>query len=334
MKVNLLQTSKNDFMVLLDKLGMTLKVNNENVKAVVTNTSINVNALIDDRYISTDKQLRRGDHVQFNNKDWYVINQINNRRYESYKGQIRCAEHYIRFNLSMSDGTKYISYVIKEVPCIIQTTNEFGVNTGRQIIMPEGEVAIFIQDNSTTRAIYNSQNNTTQKHDIVIEGVQYTITGFSFIDKGLVRINAKITSTGNISDGIVWKYSRSDWDGIIDKSFYDSGNANDPRTDTKVGVITTTITKASTDSSGDGAIHVSFEKDSVAIRYRVTLKDESNSLVEVKESTTISVFFTGLAQGVYSITVESFNGTNFLTPQGLNNIKIEFETPNSGWGDW
>lgn len=222
MKINLFQPQENDFKVLLNQFGNTIKVNNIDARAVVTNTSIS-NSEMDDKYISTTELLKRGDHIVYQGKDWYVVNQITGKRYESYKAVARCAEHSIRFNLSTKgEGNTYSSYDIKEVPCIVQTSNEFGLDNGRQVILAYGELAIFVQDNATTRAVYDSFTDNTRKHDISIDGMQYTYQGFNFISKGLVRINVKSTSKGSVEDGISWgtPTNRSDWNGFIDKSFY------------------------------------------------------------------------------------------------------------------
>ncbi|MCM3622228.1 hypothetical protein M4D70_08145 [Brevibacillus borstelensis] len=222
MKVNLFQVQDSDFKVLLDKFGSTIKVNNVDTKAVITNTSINE---WDDKYISTSTQLKRGDHILVQGKDWYVISQVKTKRYESYKAIIRCAEHYIRFNMSVKDApnSTYVSYDIKEIPCIVQTTSDFGLDGGRQVILGEGELAIFAQDNATTRAIFESFTESSRKHDIVIDNRQYAYQGFDFISKGLVRINVKVTSSSQLTDkvnSIHWQYDHANWDGVIDSSFY------------------------------------------------------------------------------------------------------------------
>lgn len=218
MKLNLFNTQENDFKVLLKEFGTTIKVNNVDVRAVVTNTSLSE---LDDKHISTITKIKRGDHVQFNGKDYFVINQVTTKRYESYKAIIRCAEHYIRFNLSTYVDGAYTKYDVKEVPCIVQTTSDLGLDFGKQMILAEGELAIFVQDNTTTRAIYSTFTDKQRKHDIVIDDFQYEYIGFDFINKGLVRINVKVTETGNIDDVISWTYaSHHDWDGFIDKSFY------------------------------------------------------------------------------------------------------------------
>lgn len=219
MKVNLFQTEDRDFKVLLQRFGKDVLVNNVKTKVIITNTSINE---LDDKYISAITELKRGDHIQLEGREYYVINQVKTRRYESYKAIIRCAEHYIRFNLSVKNGSTYSFYDVKEVPCIISTSTDFGLDDGRQLILAEGELAIFIQDNPITRAIYSSFTDSTRKHDIVIDDRQYAYQGFDFISKGLVRINVKVTSKGNNEDGINWGISttHANWNGVIDSSFY------------------------------------------------------------------------------------------------------------------
>ncbi|GGA11878.1 hypothetical protein GCM10008018_66160 [Paenibacillus marchantiophytorum] len=220
MKVNLFQIQEHDFKAMLEQFGVIVKLNNIDTSVLVTNKPINE---LDDKFISAIAELKRGDHVVLQDRDYYVINQITTKRYQSYKAIIRCAEHYIRFNLSVKDGSTYSEYDVKEIPCIISTATDFELETGRQLMIAEGALAIYIQDNATTRAIYSSFTDPYRKHDIFIENRQYEYRGFDFISSGLVRINVKVTSTGNVEDGINWGISTThgDWNGFIEKSFYD-----------------------------------------------------------------------------------------------------------------
>ncbi|WP_346234431.1 hypothetical protein MKY04_11935 [Lysinibacillus telephonicus] len=354
MKVNILGVQDNDFKVFLDRAGTTIKVNNIETEAIISNTPMNE---LDDKYVSTITELKRGDHIIYNGKDYYVINQVKTKRYESYKAIIRCAEHYIKFNLSIKDreNYKYVAYDIKQVPCIVQTTTDFGLDEGKQVVLAEGELALFVQDNATTRAIYKSFTDIITKHDIIIDNRQYEYTGFDFIKKGLVRINVKVTSTSNPNDkDIAWEtnLNHSDYDGTVDDSFYNNDGIEPPeepeeppvepeepadpnRTFTDVGTITYTTVPA-TDDVADGQITFNWIADPLATQgYNVRLKIENYfDIVREVEVTDTTITFTNLeatgGANDYVVEISSKSDEGYLISQVLGDVYLPKD---SGWGD-
>lgn len=346
MKVNLFQTQDKDFKVLLNRFGKDVLVNNVKTRVIITNTNMNE---LDNKYITADSELKRGDHVVVDGMDYYVINQVKTRRYESYNAIIRCAEHYIRFNLSYYDGIgEYTSYDVKEVPCIVSTTQDFGLDFGKQMILADGELALFIQDNATTRAIYTSMT-TKSKHDIIIDDRQYEYIGFDFISKGILKLNVKVASKGIVEDNISWHVNsiHDDWNGFIDSSFYtDEGDIPvvidppvdpdpepetppvDPnRTETNVGTITWTQVEASSSTSNNGSLTVSWSPDPLATKYHVILSDKSSGAsIQQQEITRTSVTFSGLYPKGFNFKVATHSGTKFLTYQLLNNLYVGIES--------
>ncbi|BDH63302.1 hypothetical protein MTP04_34320 [Lysinibacillus sp. PLM2] len=223
MKVNLFSSLDKDFLTLLNRAGVKVKINNVETKAFITNSLINDN--YDDRFISTSVPLKRGDHIVYGNKEWYVLNQVSTKRSESYKAIIRCAEHRVRFNISTYDSSTstYTSYEIYELPCLMELSSQFGLNDDRFVISAEGELQLTLQDNAITRGIYDSfVNATSKKHDVYIDGRQYEYTGFIFTDKGLVHINLSSTPRGKVDYDICWapNSTYSTWNGEIYDCFY------------------------------------------------------------------------------------------------------------------
>ena len=346
MKVNLFQTQDKDFKVLLQRFGKDVLVNNVKTRVIITNTSLSE---LDDKYVSAFTELKRGDHIQFEGKDYYVINQVKTRRYESYKAIIRCAEHYIRFNLSTYDAqaVKYLTYDIKEIASILQTTTDFGLDNGRQMLLAEGQLAIFIQDNPTTRAIYSTFTNSQTKHDIIIEDKQYKYIGFDFISKGLVRINVEITTTGTNSDNISWRQSstHTDWDGFIDDSFYivetppvdvqepeippvDEPPVDTTRRTTLVGTIAKTHVESSDKSVADGSLTFTWTDDPLAtLGYKVRLVRKVDNLDitgSPKEFTATTVTFTGLKSQDYIFKIQTHDAIGYFSGQELTNVYLPY----------
>lgn len=227
MEVNLFSTIEKDFLTLLKKAGVTVKINNVETKALITNRLINrlINDNYDDRLISTSTPLKRGDHIVYENKDWYVINQVTTKRSESYKAILRCAEHKVRFNLSTYDKatSTYTAYEIYELPCLMEVSSQFGLADDRFVVQAEGELQLTLQDNEITRTIYDSFVNAISKmHDVFIDGRQYEYTGFTFTNKGLVHINLSLTLKGKIDYDICWVLNsrNTNWNGEIYNGFY------------------------------------------------------------------------------------------------------------------
>lgn len=324
MKVNMFKPSQNGFNTLLNHLGQTVKVNNQPTKAVITNVQLNEN--YDERYLNTKIETKRGQHIAYENLDWYIVSQVSTKRYDNYKAVMKQADHYVRFNLSTYDRntSTYTEFEIYELPVLMNTVKGFGME-GNQVILNTGEIQITLSDNEITRKIYDVflTQNSPQKHNLFIDDRQYTYEGFEFDKKGLIKITLSTTSTGTNSYGINWNTENlTNWDFIINKGYY--GDKLDVRTnetpepphpsDTNVGVITAVV-KNQTDVDY-GSVTFSFTGDANAISYRVKLFKDNTLQAELSEQTALTYLFDNLVAGDYYITVESkIVDETYLNPQ-------------------
>lgn len=89
---------ESNFIYMLEAAGRNVTVNNSSapIKALITNSKLETN--YDDRYVSTLEGLQRGDLIDYNNKKYMIISEVNDRRYGHYKGVIRHLPHEIVFN--------------------------------------------------------------------------------------------------------------------------------------------------------------------------------------------------------------------------------------------
>lgn len=349
MKVNMFKPSQNGFNTLLNHLGQTVKVNNQPTKAVITNVQLNEN--YDERYLNTKIETKRGQHIAYENLDWYIVSQVSTKRYDNYKAVIKQADHYVRFNLSTYDRntSTYTEFEIYELPVLMNNVKGFGME-GNQIILNTGEIQITLSDNEITRKIYDVflTQNSPQKHNLFIDGRQYTYEGFEFDKKGLIKITLSTTSTGTNSYGINWNTEDlTNWDFIINKGYY--GDKLDVRTneppyepepeppspsDTNVGAITAVV-KNQTDVDY-GSVTFSFTGDANAVSYRVKLFKDNTLQEELSEQTALTYLFDNLVAGDYYITVESkLEDETYLNPQQSDTYTIILEVleqnPDDSW---
>lgn len=72
----------NDITYLLGEISHNVKIQGKDAKAIINNTKQELN--FDDKKIITDSDLARGDYVGYNNLNFLVMNEINDKRYKSY----------------------------------------------------------------------------------------------------------------------------------------------------------------------------------------------------------------------------------------------------------
>lgn len=228
MKFNLFDTQDMDFRTLLEQFGQEIQVNNSSTAAIVTNTPLQEN---DDKYISTSIPLRRGDHVIYNNKEWYVINEIQSKRYDSYKAIIRCCEQRVRFNVSPYNSHRaYVGYDVKEFPVIVSTTKDMGLSystvSGVPMYLPDGQLSMMVQDNSDTQTIYRAVSGASESmrlHNVIFNNCSWRLIGADAIKSGLISFTLEADTFGAYDDKeqrIAWVNSHDGWSGSIGDSFY------------------------------------------------------------------------------------------------------------------
>lgn len=117
--------------------------------AVITNTDTRE---YNDKYISSDFVMSRGDYIFYDNMFWILWNQVNVKRAENYKAVMRQCEHNIIFNLYYVGVTG--KYLLK-CPAFIQRTSDYTnywVSTV-ETLSQSSEVHVFVRDTAETRKI-------------------------------------------------------------------------------------------------------------------------------------------------------------------------------------
>nr|WP_088667071.1 MucBP domain-containing protein [Bacillus sp. MB353a] len=209
---------------MLSLSGQEVFVNGAKKYGIITNTDTRE---FNDKYISTDYPLMRGDYIYYNNMYWMIWNQVTVPRAENYKGIIRQAEHDVIFNLYYADVTS--KYLLK-CPAIIQRTSDYTQHYSSTVatVSIDSEIHVFVQDTSSTRRIIELAGKSDG--EIIIGQRNYDIIGVSIEKKGYLNITCRLGNQNSSSDyvnNIYWSSSTtkpSDWENQIDDTFYQHGN--------------------------------------------------------------------------------------------------------------
>lgn len=161
--INLFESSTEDFAFLLDQMGSDVLINDNPVRALITNTNLEQN--YDDRRISSLSPLKRGDIVVYNNKKYMIINEVNDQRYNKYKGIMRHLPHHIIVNSKCR-------FYYRD--CYINTSN-LGVIDGRVLSMPDGDITVI-------------SNNSIKDFDLKIDA-RFLLYGQAFKVTGIDRFS-------------------------------------------------------------------------------------------------------------------------------------------------
>ncbi|MED5103412.1 hypothetical protein P9858_25160 [Niallia circulans] len=255
---NLFDINRNDFNFMMDMNGKLIFVNGEPKRALISNTR-NLKDY-NDKYISTDYNMSRGDIVFYDSMYWMLTTQVGTPRYESYKALMRQAEHDIIFNLSFVSSPPQ-KYLLK-CPAIVQQSSDFGAEYSRstETITVYSEIHVFVQDNAKTRNIIELANDADGR--IVFGRRSFEITGVSTANKGVLDITCTLTTKAPTDDYDNSIYNPpANFEQYIDDSMYQlqdgSGGGSgtlqlpDASVVTNVGTINVTLAFNSYDVTWD-----------------------------------------------------------------------------------
>ena len=337
-KFNIFKLQYNAFNDMMSLAGQEVFINGAKKYGIITNTDTRE---FNDKYLSTNFAMMRGDYIYYNDMYWMIWNQVNVTRSENYKGIMRQCEHNIIFNLKYADETS--KYLLK-CPAVIQRTSDYTQHYQSTVSMVtiDSEIHVFVRDTSLTRKIMKLVGKSDGQ--IIIGNKNYSIIGVSVEKKGYLNITCRLDNTTSFSDyvnEIYWRETRpTDWESQIDDSlFYREGVTptlpSAPNgLQTNVGEIKGYDIKNQTPTSL-GEISFSWTHDDNKVKYRewegykvVFLKDN----VEISTTTTISdsINYTNLQAGEYFIKVSILFNT-YVEDEGSlaqtsNKFQIKDET--------
>lgn len=215
---NLFSTNRDDFSNLMNINGELIFVNGEPKRALISNKKEMSN--LNDKYISTNFNMNRGDIVFWDSKYWIITSQVGAPRYESYKAIIRQVEHDIIFNISFAPNSPQ-KYLLKCL-ALVQQTSDFGLEYSRlsETISVQSEIHLFVQDNEKTRHIIQLANSSNGR--IIFGRRSFEITGVSTANKGILDITCTLTTKSQNDDYEIEIYNPPiNFEYYIDDSMYE-----------------------------------------------------------------------------------------------------------------
>lgn len=156
--INLFKNDNADFAFLLDQIGSDVTINDNPTRVLITNTNLEQN--YDDKKISSLSPFNRGDIIVYNGKKYLIISEVNEKRYNKYKGIMRHLPHSITIN---SQCRFYA------LDCYINTSN-LGVTDGRVLSIPDGEITVI-------STIINSDSDLKIDARFLLYGQAFKVTG-------------------------------------------------------------------------------------------------------------------------------------------------------------
>lgn len=131
-----------DYQYFLSQMGTDVTINlnaatpisSTPVKVLITNTDLEQN--YDDKRISSLTEFKRGDIINYNEKDYIIFSEVNGKRYNKYKGIMRNLPFSITFNSS----------------CVFITQNayiesqNFGVSNNQVVTLADANIDVILSD--------------------------------------------------------------------------------------------------------------------------------------------------------------------------------------------
>lgn len=159
-------TLDNDIAYLLSQIGHNCHVGNIPIKAIVNNLDRVDN--YDDKRIITHEPISRGDYIQYADKYFLVVDNVNDKRYNTYyKATMRLCNHDFKIII----GNKlYLFYSAID-------GNKFTISEGKLINMSADSITVTIPATSITSQIMPQMAFIKWGSKWEVQGIDYTQAG-------------------------------------------------------------------------------------------------------------------------------------------------------------
>lgn len=178
-----------DFQFLLDTVGETVKINDVEQKAIITNAKIGD---YENKYIYTLSNIQRGNLILHNEKNYLIVSDVTEGKYK--KALMRKCTHTIRVMIKEGEqiliGTtpwgeeiyETVDPIYDDFPCIVE--QEKITIDGGQIKTSDSEIFVTLQNNEFTRKI--------KLNDVYeVAGGRYKVTHINYTKSGLLILKCE-----------------------------------------------------------------------------------------------------------------------------------------------
>ncbi len=168
------QNDNTEFQFILNDAGTDVLVNNQPQRVLITNTNLQTH--YDDKKISSIELLKCGDLVDYANRKWLIINEVNGLRYDTYKAIMRCCDYTVKFSIDCK---------VYEFPCIIESST-FGIAADNTMILPSDIIKVTVQENADTLKVGRDKR-------FIKFGSAWKVVGIDRTQKGLITFTCEFS---------------------------------------------------------------------------------------------------------------------------------------------
>lgn len=192
---------ENEFNTLLNSFAVPVKLNDEEEtrKAIISNQPVNESLPnFDDKKVTTNFPLKRGDIILYENTQYLVINDIQNERPCGFKAIMRPMTNVFTYTY-MTEGVFERDRfgnkiwiiepeeIIVELPCIAYQESSPTIEGG-YIRQPEERIIVIMSDNDTTELI-----ELGSEHSLL--NANYEVININLLQHGLRIFTMKWTAS-------------------------------------------------------------------------------------------------------------------------------------------
>lgn len=173
-----------DIDYLIKEVGKDIKINNIDSKAIINN----VGNETDDKRIITKSELKRGDYINYNILYFLVLDEINDKRYNTYNKAIirRC-----NFDIKFVIGDRlYLYYAIVE-------GDKFYIQNDSIISMSADTITVTLPKTDVTKQIKEQDCFIKFNKKWEIQGINYTKSGLIILNCQATAIDATLDDLEN-----------------------------------------------------------------------------------------------------------------------------------------
>jgi hypothetical protein len=191
--MNPFEIGASDIEFLIDVAGQTVKINDVEQKAIITNAKISD---YEDRYIHTLQPIQRGNLIEYNREHYLVISETVTQRYGKYKALMRHCNYEIVIEgqevceiVSYNDFGEpiYECHTTESisVPAIVDTY-AFKVDDFAPIRVPEKQIVVIVQENETNK------NKFVTNATFEVMGQTWKVIAVDLTKKGLLILTCEL----------------------------------------------------------------------------------------------------------------------------------------------
>jgi hypothetical protein len=175
--LNLFSPNENDFNYILANAGRDILINGIPTRALITNTSLNESN--DNKKITTLTNIERGFLIDYDNKKWLIISEVNGKRYGKYKGIMQRCNNTMTLN---------IAGILYDLPCIVTDRVGLSIDYTQYLATLDTEIYIMVANNAI--------NSNIKVNDIYkIGNLNYKVTNIDDISKyGLLILKVEFSA--------------------------------------------------------------------------------------------------------------------------------------------